>query len=355
MTQYDFGTIDPATKSGSQLSTDLNNWRNAQNSHHKGSTAPSYAIAGMLWLDDSTSDPILKIYTGTAWIAVGQMVLADGVWRTAISADGNASWRATGTGSDRLLAFSGGTEMLDLGPTQIGFFGTSHVVESDKVAFGTGTVDTAARMRVVCRSNSPALSLVANGVAGGNTVANEMQFRFTGTEDVSFLFPQTDGTSTVGRRLYLDHSYGAGSERWGVQTPFELKNTGTPSSSPSDGVVLYAAGGNAELWVRDEAGNTTQLSPHGFPLIEGGPIHPLAWSYSSMIRAPHPHSPDRDIIHGQVNVDMMKAVLMIEALWQHVTGQHEQLLHATMRPDVNLDEIPSMVPLLAAAIGDGNG
>ena len=56
MSQSDFGTIDPNTKSGPTLATDLNTWRDALHSSHKGGSAPSYAAAGTVWLDD-TSNP----------------------------------------------------------------------------------------------------------------------------------------------------------------------------------------------------------------------------------------------------------------------------------------------------------
>lgn len=69
MSQSDFGTINPLTKSGSGLATDLNNWRTAVNSGHKGGTEPTYKIAGLRWIDDS-DDPIwiYKFYDGTTWI-----------------------------------------------------------------------------------------------------------------------------------------------------------------------------------------------------------------------------------------------------------------------------------------------
>ena len=55
MSQFDFGTIDPNTKSGTQLALDLNNFRSALNSLHKGSTRPSYAEAGMMWVREVSS------------------------------------------------------------------------------------------------------------------------------------------------------------------------------------------------------------------------------------------------------------------------------------------------------------
>lgn len=69
MSQSDFGTINAATKSGSALATDLNSWRNALHSNHKGSAEPSYKATGITWLDDS-ADPIwiYKVYDGTTWI-----------------------------------------------------------------------------------------------------------------------------------------------------------------------------------------------------------------------------------------------------------------------------------------------
>lgn len=55
MSQFDFGTIDPNTKSGTQLALDLNNFRSALNSLHKGSVRPSYAEAGMMWVREVSS------------------------------------------------------------------------------------------------------------------------------------------------------------------------------------------------------------------------------------------------------------------------------------------------------------
>lgn len=68
MSQSDFGTIDPNSKSGDALSADLNNWRTAVHSTHKGSTEPTYKTAGILWLDDTGTPWILKMYDGTSWI-----------------------------------------------------------------------------------------------------------------------------------------------------------------------------------------------------------------------------------------------------------------------------------------------
>ena len=83
-----------------------------------------------------------------------------------------------------------------------------------------------------------------------------------------------------------------------------LKNGTAPTASITDGVVLFAADVSSfsELRVRDEAGNTTTLSPHAFPLIPEGPSEPMAWAYYS----------ERD--GRRINVDMLRVVRLLEQL-----------------------------------------
>jgi hypothetical protein len=71
MSQYDFGTIDPSTKSGTALASDLNSWRTALHSLHSGTSRPSYAAAGQIWLDTTSSPWTIKIFDGSDDIAIG--------------------------------------------------------------------------------------------------------------------------------------------------------------------------------------------------------------------------------------------------------------------------------------------
>lgn len=65
MSQFDFGTIDPNTKSGAQLALDLNNFRDALNTLHKGGVRPSYAQPGMMWVREvSTTQWDLMFFDG---------------------------------------------------------------------------------------------------------------------------------------------------------------------------------------------------------------------------------------------------------------------------------------------------
>jgi len=52
MTQSNFGTIVATTKSGAGLASDLNAWRDAVHSNHKGPAVPTYKVAGLQWIND---------------------------------------------------------------------------------------------------------------------------------------------------------------------------------------------------------------------------------------------------------------------------------------------------------------
>lgn len=71
MSQFDFGTIDPTTKSGTALASDLNSFRTALNSCHSGSTRPTYAIAKTIWVNDATTPWVVYMYDGADDIQIG--------------------------------------------------------------------------------------------------------------------------------------------------------------------------------------------------------------------------------------------------------------------------------------------
>jgi len=73
MSQYDWGTMDPNTKSGTQLATDLNSWRDAMHTMHSGTSRPTYAKAGTLWLDTTATPWLLKQYDGVDDIVIGEV------------------------------------------------------------------------------------------------------------------------------------------------------------------------------------------------------------------------------------------------------------------------------------------
>jgi hypothetical protein len=68
MSQFDFGTIDPFVINGVTLTSWLNQWRDAIHSLHRGPARPSYAVPGMMWIDDTGGDAdwLVKVYASPA-------------------------------------------------------------------------------------------------------------------------------------------------------------------------------------------------------------------------------------------------------------------------------------------------
>jgi hypothetical protein len=142
-----------------------------------------------------------------------------------------------------------------------------------------------------------------SGVLFGNPLSNADGGVFYNSGGTRGLSLRTAGNAT---RMVLDAAgnVGIGTSTFGTSATEVLAiSTGTaPTTSPADSVQLYAAGASAELFVRDEAGNATVLSPHNFSLAPRS--EPMAWSYYS----------ENQEIGEKLNVDMLKVVRLVEQL-----------------------------------------
>lgn len=84
MSRFNFGVIDPDTKSGTQLASDLTAQENALHTSHRGAGRPSYAQAGMIWVDDTVATEwVLYLYDGTDDREVARWRPATGVFKYA--------------------------------------------------------------------------------------------------------------------------------------------------------------------------------------------------------------------------------------------------------------------------------
>lgn len=131
---------------------------------------------------------------------------------------------------------------------------------------------------------------------------------WTSTSTPGILRFSTTATSatSVTERMRIDNSgnIGVGITSFGTSAAkvIAIGNGTAPSTSPADGVQLYAqdVAASSELRVRDEAGSVTTLSPHNFSRIPGGRSEPMAWSFYS----------ERD--NKYINVDMLKLARAVE-------------------------------------------
>ncbi len=136
------------------------------------------------------------------------------------------------------------------------------------------------------------------GYATGGTNNYAVYGYATGTNPYSFY----GGAGT----LYNNGNVGIGTTSFGTSADkvLAIGNGTAPTSSIANGVQLYAedVSASSELKVRDEAGNITTLSPHNFSLVQKS--EPMAWSFYS----------ENSSLQQRVNVDMMKAIRLIEQL-----------------------------------------
>lgn len=87
-----------ANKPGLTYRNEDNAGKLALLSNNKGSTAPSYAVAGTIWLDDNATPWLLKIYDGSDWITFG-----------AVNATTNAFTPFLGTSAIKYLNYAADT------------------------------------------------------------------------------------------------------------------------------------------------------------------------------------------------------------------------------------------------------
>lgn len=82
MSQYDFGDLESPLSGTSFFNTHLEPWRDALHSMHSGSSRPSYAVAGMMWIDNTTTPWVLKMFNGTANDVTLGTINATSLWFT---------------------------------------------------------------------------------------------------------------------------------------------------------------------------------------------------------------------------------------------------------------------------------
>lgn len=73
MSQFDFGNLESPLTGTSFINGNLEPWRDALHSLHSGSSRPSYAIAGTMWVNNTTNPWVLNVFDGTDDISLGTL------------------------------------------------------------------------------------------------------------------------------------------------------------------------------------------------------------------------------------------------------------------------------------------
>lgn len=73
MSQSDFGNLVSPLPGPEFIDGKLEPWRDAVHSMHSGSTRPSYAIPGLMWLDNSVTPWAVKVFQGSDDVIMGYL------------------------------------------------------------------------------------------------------------------------------------------------------------------------------------------------------------------------------------------------------------------------------------------
>ena len=116
--QYDFGTINPSKTSGGALAGMMNNSRDAAQSSHSGSTRPTYAKAGMPWLDTSVTPWKYYMFDGADDILIGTFNITTNVFSPVVASSNISD--ATTIGKAVLTASSTANAQTAIGGSTVG-------------------------------------------------------------------------------------------------------------------------------------------------------------------------------------------------------------------------------------------
>ena len=73
MSQSDFGNLESPLSGTSFINTHLEPFRNALHTNHSGNARPTYAQAGMFWIDNSITEWNMNFFTGSADVAFARL------------------------------------------------------------------------------------------------------------------------------------------------------------------------------------------------------------------------------------------------------------------------------------------
>lgn len=291
MSQYDFGTIDPNTKSGTALATDLNSWRNALHSTHGGSSAPSYITAGMLWLDTTSANYKIKLYDGAQSIDVGIIDATNNVARVAVDSAATSYITATTAAQIKFVIASVDTATVrstglqfNIASPYIGDSSNNELLSFSTTASAVNQINVAN----AATATNPVISAIGNDTNIGITLTP----KGTGRTNIEQL--AVDGTTITTSAAELNFVDGVTSA---IQTQIDgkapLTGTGTSGTWPisisgdaatTDGKSLgtFTAAGGIAYATSTTALAATDAGTTGQALLSAGASAPT-WGYPAQL------------------------------------------------------------------------
>jgi hypothetical protein len=147
MPQFDFGNLESPLSGASFINDNLEPWRDALHSLHSGTTRPTYAVAGMMWLDITTVPWELKVFDGSDDISLGSINSSTNVFTPNLPT-GSVGSTQLATGS--VVTNAVGANQITYAKIQtvaanklLGAITSGNVTEIDLTAAGRNLIDDA--------------------------------------------------------------------------------------------------------------------------------------------------------------------------------------------------------------------
>jgi hypothetical protein len=228
MAQYSFGTIDPNTKSGTALATDLNSWRDAVNSTHSGSSAPSYVTSSMLWSDTTSANFELKMYDGAQWIPVAVLDATNNVARVAV--DSAETSYITSTTAGQIRHVIANTTIATMRSTGLQFNIAAPVISDSNANELFSFTTTASAVNHIDIANSATGNATRIAAVGSDTNIS-MSLAPKGTGGVGI------GTSSPGYKLHVAGAVYASGD--GSDVAFYMDGSDAIRNTSTGGIVYH--------------------------------------------------------------------------------------------------------------------
>jgi hypothetical protein len=283
-------------KSGLQYRTEDNDGKKALLNHHKGATAPTYAEAGMVWMDDAATPWIMKVYDGSNWINIGDVHATNNTFTPyngtlqidktdfSISKTGapviaiQSTDTTTGDkGSLKLVSKNASSADKTLAEIMVNSATATAAAEDGVLKIKTMRAGTAAdRLKIGTGVYTPnAVDNGADSVTAGAlyadrfksltvTIANNAAYSFTPAVNTGFMFMVGVGISATYATTVV-YSLGGGTSMAGayVSVPFDVNTTTgtlTGTTGTSGRLTSRACQADGKIYIENRIGATQTLN-----------------------------------------------------------------------------------------------
>jgi hypothetical protein len=204
MPQFDFGNLESPLSGAEFINSNMEPWRDALHSSHKGAARPSYVAAGMIWVDDSGAPLwVAKLFDGSQDITIGTFNITS----HAFTPSANAALAANSVDTANIVAQAvANTKLAAMAANTVKTNNTSGSASPSDLSMGTSTILARLSGNIVAASITQILDLIAGTPAQGDVL-------FRGVSTYQRLPAGTAGQTLQSQGASADPVWAGGSQQ----------------------------------------------------------------------------------------------------------------------------------------------